>query len=381
MYDPTVGRWTAEDPKGFAAGSPDLYEYTFNSPTNYTDPSGLDVFDWLYKQADFAAMQAGLGLGMLRAGGPFASKDELIRGALSGAMQAHSVVRDATLPLIVTKEVAKALILPAPEKFLIPISGPVPEKYEGYPQGVNEPLPIVWEHLLSGHPDPGVRQHNRGGLGVDFGGNLRTFYGLMQQIASDKKGNGWTAEPVEFILTRLDFAAPKSRGVQGIVFPDPRRTNAGAPLQIPVIYGKKGSNAPQFNREQAPKDIPMGYFWISGYWVFRVTKQGENPETFAIAIDGQVHNMSHAPFGKPYDEAIAQVRAKYDGDSTIPWFLTGKPHDGGPSMKAELLAARGGKIDIADYLKVRPDGKLDIPEQNIIPLWWYIVDLPEGRKR
>lgn len=41
MYDPTVGRWLSRDPIGFAAGDSNLYRYVGNSPTNETDPSGL----------------------------------------------------------------------------------------------------------------------------------------------------------------------------------------------------------------------------------------------------------------------------------------------------------------------------------------------------
>lgn len=41
MYDPTIGRWISEDPIGFTAGDPNLYRYVGNSPTNFTDPSGL----------------------------------------------------------------------------------------------------------------------------------------------------------------------------------------------------------------------------------------------------------------------------------------------------------------------------------------------------
>ena len=42
-YDPLVGRWMSEDPKGFAAGDQNLYRYVNNGPTNATDPSGLLV--------------------------------------------------------------------------------------------------------------------------------------------------------------------------------------------------------------------------------------------------------------------------------------------------------------------------------------------------
>jgi hypothetical protein len=40
MYDPSIGRWTSEDPIGFDAGDPDLYRYVQNMPTEATDPSG-----------------------------------------------------------------------------------------------------------------------------------------------------------------------------------------------------------------------------------------------------------------------------------------------------------------------------------------------------
>jgi RHS repeat-associated protein len=42
MYDPTTGRWYAEDEKGFSAGDVNLYRYVGNRATTATDPSGLD---------------------------------------------------------------------------------------------------------------------------------------------------------------------------------------------------------------------------------------------------------------------------------------------------------------------------------------------------
>jgi RHS repeat-associated protein len=40
-YDARVGRFLSTDPIGFAAGDANLYRYVFNSPMNFTDPSGL----------------------------------------------------------------------------------------------------------------------------------------------------------------------------------------------------------------------------------------------------------------------------------------------------------------------------------------------------
>jgi uncharacterized protein RhaS with RHS repeats len=41
MYDPTIGRWTSQDPIGFEAGDANLYRYVGNGPTNAVDPTGL----------------------------------------------------------------------------------------------------------------------------------------------------------------------------------------------------------------------------------------------------------------------------------------------------------------------------------------------------
>jgi hypothetical protein len=41
MYDPTVGRFTTQDPSEFVGSDENLYRYVGNSPTNATDPTGL----------------------------------------------------------------------------------------------------------------------------------------------------------------------------------------------------------------------------------------------------------------------------------------------------------------------------------------------------
>src|ERR1041385_5682129 len=40
-YDPETGRWTVQDPIGFAGGDGDLYAYVGNDPVNAVDPEGL----------------------------------------------------------------------------------------------------------------------------------------------------------------------------------------------------------------------------------------------------------------------------------------------------------------------------------------------------
>jgi RHS repeat-associated protein len=43
-YDSTVGRFISEDRIGFEGGDANLYRYVFNSPVNYTDPTGLQTY-------------------------------------------------------------------------------------------------------------------------------------------------------------------------------------------------------------------------------------------------------------------------------------------------------------------------------------------------
>jgi RHS repeat-associated protein len=44
VQDPGTGRWTSQDPMGFAAGNPDLYGYADNAPVDLVDPSGDEPY-------------------------------------------------------------------------------------------------------------------------------------------------------------------------------------------------------------------------------------------------------------------------------------------------------------------------------------------------
>src|SRR5262249_280120 len=39
-YDPSIGRWTSQDPVGFDGNDVNLYRYVGNRPTTATDPTG-----------------------------------------------------------------------------------------------------------------------------------------------------------------------------------------------------------------------------------------------------------------------------------------------------------------------------------------------------
>ena len=51
-YDPSIGRWTQEDPIAFAGGDVNLYRYVGNGPTNHIDPSGTIAEDWRLDMSD-----------------------------------------------------------------------------------------------------------------------------------------------------------------------------------------------------------------------------------------------------------------------------------------------------------------------------------------
>lgn len=51
MFDPSIGRWTTEDPELFDAGDVDLYRALSNNPITNTDPEGLAVTKVTVKSA------------------------------------------------------------------------------------------------------------------------------------------------------------------------------------------------------------------------------------------------------------------------------------------------------------------------------------------
>ena len=50
-YDPTVGKFISSDPIVFAAGDANLYRYVFNSPTNFTVPTGQETGEIINRAA------------------------------------------------------------------------------------------------------------------------------------------------------------------------------------------------------------------------------------------------------------------------------------------------------------------------------------------
>lgn len=58
LYDPSSGRFISKDPKGLAAGDPNLYRYVANRPTFATDPTGEWFYVWLMQMLRGFALEA-----------------------------------------------------------------------------------------------------------------------------------------------------------------------------------------------------------------------------------------------------------------------------------------------------------------------------------
>jgi hypothetical protein len=96
-YSPTLGRFTANDPLGFAAGDVNLYRYVGNGPTGRRDPSGLNPAILLVPAAE----------GVLTVGGLSATELSIILGSIGlGVGNAYTGNRRPA-PDVITPDIAK----------------------------------------------------------------------------------------------------------------------------------------------------------------------------------------------------------------------------------------------------------------------------------
>ena len=92
FYDPVLGKFIAEDPLGFEGGDTNLYNFGWNNPRNWKDPSGLSAELGLQIRAGILAVQgtglAGAGVAAIGSAAGGAAGEYV--GSLGGVMSAQS---------------------------------------------------------------------------------------------------------------------------------------------------------------------------------------------------------------------------------------------------------------------------------------------------
>jgi len=169
--------------------------------------------------------------------------------------------------------------------------------YTGFPTEVYDLSAIAFDVLLSGNADEKTRLRAQPLIGTDGGGfssDKRTFYDAMVKYCEKNYPNGWHPEPVEFVLTGLQFYPTKASG--GLAGP-PRN----AKCHIPIV-GKNGDAFVDLTAET--DELPLCHFWIEGYWLFRCSDGKQQSELIGIPTEGKVHTWVHSPYNKAFGEAV-----------------------------------------------------------------------------
>jgi RHS repeat-associated protein len=85
-YDPAAGRFSELDPLGFEAYDTNLFRYVGNSPTTFTDPTGMVVPSLIRVGAVTRAVAGGISAGRSSHGDWIAITGRVVGGALNGGL-------------------------------------------------------------------------------------------------------------------------------------------------------------------------------------------------------------------------------------------------------------------------------------------------------
>jgi RHS repeat-associated protein len=125
FYNFAIGRFVSQDPLGFGAKDPNLYRYVGNSPTNATDPSGLEehhiIFRALYEATAAHPLPFSQeAIAVFRAlGGPNIINAPGHHGASGGHFAYNAAVREETIRWMAENEITAATMTEGQARQLI----------------------------------------------------------------------------------------------------------------------------------------------------------------------------------------------------------------------------------------------------------------------
>jgi hypothetical protein len=296
MFDPSIGRWSQEDPKRFQAGDTNLDRYVENAPTNATDPSGLQ--------------EQVLGKKVLE--------------ELDAALASLSAP-----PMVKTPKPHPPLPMPK-ETITIP-------KAAGFQQApliAAEFSAFTWELQTSAVAVAKNFARDDSGIEVIGAKGLMSINAAMDTFVSNNYGPGFHAKIVEFRITGLSFYPPDM---------ERRPPRFDRELMIPVLVKREGQK-PTVEIKKGIKGIALAHFLVQGFWIFEitddkgktkegVTAQGKPTTLFALdstALGASALTRGHTPYQKEFYDAIHYLNEEYKADKTIEYFMIGRGYDGGP---------------------------------------------------
>jgi RHS repeat-associated protein len=220
-------------------------------------------------------------------------------------------------------------------------SVPAHQDYKNYPTTVEYALAIVYDIILSGHPDENVRKGS-GSSAATRGFGSVSFYEAMEATCTKLFGEGSTPIPLHFSLQALKFYPTTASG--GRAGP-PRREK----VRVPVLYTESGKST--FVIEETKSPVALAHFIIEGYWAFRCKCKGRDSHLIGLPVKGVSHTGMHAPYDKEFLAELEAIKKKYSDKTSV---VIGRSYDRlAPGMSAKALGQTG---DLSKYLLLRNDG-------------------------
>jgi RHS repeat-associated protein len=202
-YNPVFSRFASEDPLGFAGGSPNLYGYAMDAPTNFVDPSG-EIVPWLAACAAGAAFQVAIDMAVNSLSG----RKNGIRGA---AGSAASGCIGGLLGFGLSAAATKGLSLIV--RGLVTITRPGVVAYASGRTIAITALPSRLAHVAAGHLAGGAE--SAGNSIFNTGEDLVQLMGLADTVPQVLQGAG---RYVRLVSAGRNIGIDRATGAQTSVF-------------------------------------------------------------------------------------------------------------------------------------------------------------------